>query len=378
MDTRAQHIAIVLHDLPLGGTERIALRLGGAWARAGRRVSLLCGHAAGPLAPQVDRAVELVACQPPIPRRSGSRLQLGRALAGFVAERSPDALFIPGNFHWPLLPALAAIAPSERPAIVAQVSTPLFRPGRGPLQQVLYNHRARQRLAYADLLVTLSPRTTRDVDRIFGRRIAQCIPLPALDDDTPGLQRASGANILCAGRLVREKGFDRALRAFAQLRQDNATLTIVGDGPERGALEALAVNLGVRDRVVFAGYVPDVRPWLAEARLLLVTSHYEGYAAVIVESLGAGRQVVSTDCTPAASELLGDDLAGRVTRGGDNAALARALDDLLASPAPDPDILARRVQAYRLAPVAATYLSAFDRLQALRDRRQNLNWSAAA
>lgn len=377
MDTRAQHIAIVLHDLPLGGTELIALRLGGAWARAGRKVSLFCGHARGPLVPKVDRAVELVACNPPIPRGSGSRLRLGRALAGFIAERAPDALFIPGNYHWPLLPALAAVAPSDRPAIVAQVSTPLFRPGRGPLQQVLYNHRARQRLAYADLLVTLSPRTTRDVDQIFGRRIAQCIPLPALDDETPTLQPAVGGNILCAGRLVREKGFDRALRAFARLRDRKATLTIVGDGPERGALEALATHLGVRARVVFVGYVPDVRPWLAEARLLLVTSRYEGYAAVIVEALGAGRQVVSTDCTPAAPELLGDDLSGRVTR-GDDAALARALDDLLASPAPDPDVLARRVQAYRLAPVAATYLAAFDRLQALRDRRPDLSWSAAA
>jgi glycosyltransferase involved in cell wall biosynthesis len=62
----------------------------------------------------------------------------------------------------------------------------------------------------------------------------------------------------------------------------------------------------VADRVRLPGYVPDIRPWLAIARTFLLTSWYEGYAAVIVEALGAGRPVVSTDCTPAARELLGE------------------------------------------------------------------------
>ncbi|MDB5424841.1 MAG: glycosyltransferase, partial [Phenylobacterium sp.] len=93
----------MLHDLPLGGTERIAIRLANRWAALGRRVTLLCGSRRGALAGMIDPAVEVVECDPPIPRGPGSRRRLGQATAAFVARRRPDVLFVPGNYHWPIL-----------------------------------------------------------------------------------------------------------------------------------------------------------------------------------------------------------------------------------------------------------------------------------
>jgi glycosyltransferase involved in cell wall biosynthesis len=186
------------------------------------------------------------------------------------------------------------------------------------------------------------------------------------DDDHAFTPPPEGKTILAAGRLVKEKGFDVALRAFALLNDPDAKLVIVGEGEQRAALEALALELGVAESVWLPGYVPDIRPWLEIARTFLLTSFYEGYAAVIVEALGAGRPVVSTDCTPAARELLGDSQNGRVAPIGDTEGLAEGLRQVLNGPDSDPRVLARAVADYRIGPIAEAYLQVFDTVVAKR------------
>jgi glycosyltransferase involved in cell wall biosynthesis len=355
MGDKARTIAIVLHDLPLGGSERIAVRLANRWAALGREVIL------------VDAGVRVVEADPPIPRGRGSRKALGRAAAAFVAQIRPDILFAPGNYHWPVLPAIDALPANQRPGVVAQIGTPLYRHGRGALAQIPYNLKTRDQLRGVDQAISLSDDMTDDANRVLGRRITQRIALPALDDDDHAFTPPpEGKTILAAGRLVKEKGFDVALRAFALLGDPDAELVIVGEGERRAELEALAAELGVADRVRLPGYVPDIRPWLETARAFLLTSWYEGYAAVIVEALGAGRPVVSTDCTPAARDLLSDDLHGRVARIGDAEGLAEGLRQVLNAPAPDPAALARSVADYRIGPIAEAYLQVFDAVVAKR------------
>lgn len=369
---------VVLHDLPLGGTERIAIRLANRWAAAGRRVTLLVGSLSGPLIGMIDPAVEVAECDPPIPRGRGSRRRLGEAAAAFVARRQPDILFVPGNYHWPVLPAISRLRPDAQPGVVAQVSTPLFRQGRGRLRQIVYNLRTQQRLRDVDAAISLSPVMTRDMDLVLGRCITQCIRLPALDDDDAPLSYAAGKLILAAGRLVEEKGFDVALRAFAHLQDPEARLVILGEGPCRAALEALAASLGVGHRVEFPGFVADIRPWLDRARAFLLSSFYEGYAAVVVEALAAGRPVVSTDCTPATVELLCTDGAGAVAPIGDAAALAACLRLVLAAPAPDPWRLAEAVAGYRMGPISSAYLQLFDEVKLRRSLRASAARPVAA
>lgn len=374
---QARSIVIVLHDLPLGGSERIAIRLANRWVAEGRQVTLLVGSRKGPLDAMIAAGVEVVECSPPIPRSRGSRELLGRATAAFLSGRRTDVLFVPGNYHWRLMPAVAALPDAVRPKMVAQIGTPLYRHGRGRLQQVFYNHRTRRQFAGVDAAISLSPAMTAEADRILGRQITTCLRLPAVDDDAP-LPVAADADsrlIVAAGRLVREKGFEIAIRAFALLDDPSARLVILGEGPERKRLLAQAQAAGVADRVELPGYVPDIRPWLDRARAFLLTSYYEGYGAVIVEALAAGRPVVTTNCTHAVPELLARRGHGAVAPIGDAVALADGLRRVLDAPPPDPAALSAGVGEYCIGPVSDAYLAMFDSLLERRagsDRRSRL------
>ncbi len=105
--------------------------------------------------------------------------------------------------------------------------------------------------------------------------------------------------MIAIGRLSKEKGHEDLLQAFARLlRMDaklRAKLVLVGDGAERANLERLAVTLGIKNQVVFAGQVSDVKPFYALADLLVLPSLSEGSPNVLLEAMAARVPVVSTN-----------------------------------------------------------------------------------
>lgn len=354
-------LGIVLHDLSLGGTERIALRLARRWAQAGARVTVFCGSRTGALQELLSPDFELVIAPVPILRGFGSRRRLGAAAARHFRRQPVDVCFVPGNFHWPVVPALARLPPHVRPVIFAQVSAALDKPQRGPLRQRLFELRMRHLLRAADGAVCMSERAREQANRIVGRDIAIRIALPALDDDAAAPLRVPEdcRTILAAGRLVPEKGFSTLIEAFALLRDPGARLVIVGSGPDEPRLRQQILHLGMTDRISLPGYALRIRPWLDQSRAFVLSSHFEGFPAVLIEALAAGRQVIATRCTHAVQDLaIGGDI-GRTVPVADPAALAQAIRDVLTTTPPEPALLAACVAGYRIGPIAAQYLQAF-------------------
>lgn len=106
-----------------------------------------------------------------------------------------------------------------------------------------------------------------------------------------------GKTVLFVGRLEAEKNCAEAIRVFAQVAGEfpGAGLIIAGEGSQRPMLEALARDLGLRDKVVFAGYRTDTLSLYKAVDCLLVTSLHESWGAAIVEALHADCAVVSPD-----------------------------------------------------------------------------------
>jgi glycosyltransferase involved in cell wall biosynthesis len=100
------------------------------------------------------------------------------------------------------------------------------------------------------------------------------------------------------GRLARVKGYDRLLDAVAGMDAPEGTpwrLLLVGDGPERGALQDQARRLGIGERVIFAGYRPDARQCLELMDLFVLASRSEGVPLGLLEAMASGRPVRVTD-----------------------------------------------------------------------------------
>lgn len=109
---------------------------------------------------------------------------------------------------------------------------------------------------------------------------------------------AEGFLALYTGHLIARKGVDVLLRAFAQAlaRQANARLALVGGGPEETALRRLAAELGIADRVHFAGYqdLPSMPAWYQACDVFVMPSWAEGLSLSVLEALACGRPVVTT------------------------------------------------------------------------------------
>lgn len=134
--------------------------------------------------------------------------------------------------------------------------------------------------------------------------------------------------LLAVGRLIPLKGHDRMLRALAEL--PGAELRIAGEGPLRRSLEALARELGVADRVDFAGSVPHAEmPELYRAAdVLLHASEREGCPNVLLEAMACGTPVAAS-AVGGVPELVGVPAAGVLFRERTPEAIARAIRSLL-------------------------------------------------
>ena len=147
------------------------------------------------------------------------------------------------------------------------------------------------------------------------------------------LPRERGGEVPVIGTVAAlrgEKNFARLLRAFARLPAP-ARLVVVGDGPERGALEALAGELGIAGRVRFTGHLADPREAYRDFDLFALSSDTEQMPLSVLEAMAAGLAVAATDVGDVAAMLAGENRPFVVAR--DPAALAGAMAALLADPA---------------------------------------------
>jgi glycosyltransferase involved in cell wall biosynthesis len=158
--------------------------------------------------------------------------------------------------------------------------------------------------------------------------------------------------VLVAANLVRRKGVDVLLAAFASLPPDACGLLwIAGDGPERAALEAEAARLGVAEHVRFLGQRDDVPDLLEACDVFVLPSRLEGLGVAALEAMARSRPVVASAVGGLAETVI-PEATGLLVPPDDSAALGAALARVLADRE-----LARRLGAAGAARVAEHFLA---------------------
>lgn len=162
-------------------------------------------------------------------------------------------------------------------------------------------------------IIAVSDGVARDLSDSFGVPATKIVSIPNPVDveaiqakalEAPAV-RIDGPFIMSAGRLVKVKNFAMLVQAFAAAGGEGK-LVIAGEGEERGALEALARELGVADRLILPGYLANPYPLMAAADMFILSSDSEGYPNALIEGMAAGRPVISTNCDSGPSQILAE------------------------------------------------------------------------
>lgn len=332
-DPRAdRHVALVISSLTVGGAERVLSAMANYWAEKNWNVSLITlsddssDHYS--LHPDVRR-IALAVMAPSANRWAAVSNNLRRLVAIRQAIRETKApVVIAFGEHTNVLTLLATVRTSTC-VIVSERNDP-----RHHRIGASWDRLRRMTYGLADALVVqtkgLVPWALTHIGGTRIRVIENAVTVPYDHRTTPRAETGHHV-VLAMGRLMRQKGFDVLLRAFASVAPSfpEWSATIVGDGEECPRLTALAEDLGISDRLSMPGFTAVPRRAMMASDIFVLSSLHEGFPNVLLEAMAYGMPVISSDCPSGPSDIIHDGVDGILVPPGDVEQLARALGQLM-------------------------------------------------
>lgn len=200
-----------------------------------------------------------------------------------------------------------------------------------PLIKCFYHkidHVVNQCHSMRDDLILIYPRLSKNSSVIYN-------PLSTLIEDYSNKYDLSTIKkkdyLLCVGRLEKVKAFHFAIEAFAGIvnKFPNLRLKIVGQGSLEKKLKQKAIDCNVSNKVDFEGHQKDIIPFYLHAKATVLTSQYEGYPNVLIESIALNTPVVAFRCPGGTSEIIQNGLNGYLVKHKDIDDLKKKLTNVL-------------------------------------------------
>ena len=199
---------------------------------------------------------------------------------------------------------------------------------------------AQQYVSY-DRIICVSESVRESFIRLFGREKDTFVLYNTVDDNAirknaeltqPDFPKKKRATAVTVGRLAPEKQYDMLLRVHRRLIEEGVLhdLWIVGEGSERGKLEAFISENQMESSVKLLGFQANPYTYMQNADFLVCSSRYEGLSTFVVEGLILGRPIITTECS-GMRELLGDSEAGLIVENSETALLT-GMRELLNNP----------------------------------------------
>jgi glycosyltransferase involved in cell wall biosynthesis len=343
-----------IHSLSGGGAERVTVNLATHWAAKGWGITIVTLAPASLDFYQIHPTVERIALGLADESRNvlaglWKNLHRVRALRQVLRQVQPDiALAVMSSAN-----VILALA-SRGLANVCAIGSERIHPPQLPLgaQWEALRRFTYGRLAAVVALTQDSAEWLRMCTRAQRVPIIQNMALWPLAAQAPLLipetVRVADRHILLAvGRLDKQKGFDWLLEAFTALARKyyNWNLAILGEGPERRALETQVQAARLDGRVFLPGRAGNVGEWYEGADLYVMSSRFEGFPNTLAEAMAHGLPVVSFDCDTGPRDIIRSEVDGLLVPPGNVDALTAALDRLMGDAALRTQFAARAVEA---------------------------------
>lgn len=369
-------VAFLLPSLEGGGAERVYLNIANHFVASGLEVDMVLADRRGPFLERLDDRVRVVALS--------SRWKPGSvlALARYLRQEPPEILLPAMDIMNVAALFARTLSRSAVPIVVtSHLHMSMQVTGRRRLKDRVVSWLARALYRKAEAVVAVSEGVAKDLSARTGipgdviEVIHNPVDLQAIRSaaeqapDHPWAMPGQPEFLVSIGRLVPQKDYPTLLQAFARVNhRGDLRLIILGEGPERPVLEAMAEELGLGRWVSFPGFSENPFSILSQASALVLSSRWEGFGLVLVEALACGCPVITTDCRSGPREILDGGRFGTLVPVGDPDALARAIE-LRNSRGRDPSQLRKRAEAFRVEAVAEKYLQVLKRAasQARRD-----------
>jgi glycosyltransferase involved in cell wall biosynthesis len=334
---RPRDVFLFTDSKGFGGAEKALLTLVRGLDRE-RWSPALVFHPTAGVEPLIDGAEAAACTLIPVPEMPHGFTGARRAVrfAATLARRRPQVFH--AHLSWPLACkyGLAAAITARIPAVAAthQLVPPFKLTGRALFQQRLLG-------SSVDRQIAVSEDVAASLQELFGwprHKITMVhngisTPVQSVAQDTRLRRQLLGNNravVLVPARLDPLKGHQFLLEAAA--RVERVHVVLAGDGPERGTLEALADRLGIAARVSFLGFREDMPLLFACADVVVLPSLAEGLPLAVLEAMAAGTPLVAT-AIGGTNEAVVDGVTGVLVPPRDAAALASAIEQVLADPA---------------------------------------------
>lgn len=152
--------------------------------------------------------------------------------------------------------------------------------------------------------------------------------------------------LLYVGRLESQKGLDLLIKAFKKINNYEIELLLIGDGSQKENLILLTNKLNIEHRVKFIPFTKNIIPYYEAARATVLSSYYEGFPNVLVESIACGTPVVSFDSPSGPSDIIIDNVNGYLVEYLNVDALSKAMQKVILQKW-DPLIIKKTAERYK-------------------------------
>lgn len=308
-----------------GGAGKSAVQYANILARNGYRVTVACGNVSDVLSRSLDPTVEL--------KKLGSKNSLSaiKPLASLLRKENTRISFVIGSSNMLPFQIAGVLSGFKGKIVLREANSP-----KGLLSSYGLTKQLAKRLLFyigfrrADHIIAITNAMREEIEKNWGvpsQKISVIYNGVAISSISPqNPNKPEPPIILCVARLTPQKDIPTLLRAFAIVRKSiNCRLIIAGSGPELDKLKALTSKLDLISSVQFLGHVDDVSSLYLDASVMVLSSVFEGFGHVLIESLSYCVPIVATNCPTGPAEIITDEGIGYLAEVGNSSDLAEKI-----------------------------------------------------